>query len=308
MPLINVSQQQAVQEQASQQSAAKGAGRIQHQWPQPLTAREWDRRFPGILDSIGILGAGANVVLQLANLPVGRGVAESKVDSGAINKRPVKRGRTTIAYLAVAMLGTSEEKTAYRSAINTAHAQVRSDPGAEVQYNAFNPDLQLWVAACLYWGFVDIHAKLNGQMSREKQEAFYQLASPLGTTLQVRPEMWPKDLASFEQYWQQGLQKLEVDDKVRDFLDGVVNVRFLPMPFRAVLGPVNRFVTIGFLPPEARQQMRYDWRDWQQKSFDGLMRGIGFANGLLPRTIRQMPFNLVMWDFRRRLRKGMPLV
>ena len=29
---------------------------------------------------------------------------------------------------------------------------------------------------------------------------------------------------------------------------------------------------------------------------------------LVPRVLRQMPFNLVLWDFRRRLRKGQPLV
>jgi uncharacterized protein (DUF2236 family) len=32
------------------------------------------------------------------------------------------------------------------------------------------------------------------------------------------------------------------------------------------------------------------------------------VNRLLPRVIRQFPYNLVMWDFRRRLRKGMPLI
>ena len=39
--------------------------------------------------------AGANVIMQLAQLPVGRGVAESKVDSGNLYKHPLKRARTT---------------------------------------------------------------------------------------------------------------------------------------------------------------------------------------------------------------------
>ena len=48
---------------------------------------------------------------------------------------------------------TAEEKLAYRRAVNGAHAQVYSTDESPVEYNAFNPELQLWVAACLYWGF-----------------------------------------------------------------------------------------------------------------------------------------------------------
>ena len=33
------------------------------------------------------------------------------------------------------------------------------------------------------------------------QEALYQLSHPLGTTLQVNQDMWPKDLDAFEAYW-----------------------------------------------------------------------------------------------------------
>ena len=42
--------------------------------------------------------------------------------------------------------------------------------------------------------------------------------------------------------------------------------------------------------------------------FDRIIRGIAFVNRLLPRPIRQLPNTIVMWDFRRRLRRGEPLV
>ena len=40
----------------------------------------------------------------------------------------------------------------------------------------------------------------------------------LGTTLQVPPEMWPPDRAAFDRYWQQQLDKVHIDDTVRDYL------------------------------------------------------------------------------------------
>lgn len=68
-----------------------------------------------------LLGGPANVIMQLSLAPVGRGVVESTVDSGRFDLHPRKRGRTTLTYLAVAMLGTDEEREAYRAATNTSH-------------------------------------------------------------------------------------------------------------------------------------------------------------------------------------------
>lgn len=282
--------------------------RIVQEWSDSLTAQEWDRRFPGVLDGIVLLGGVANIIMQLASLPVGHGVAESRVESGAVFKRPAKRARTTFSYLSVAMMGTSEEKRIFRSAVNRAHAQVHSDSNSTVQYNAFDPQLQLWVAACLYWGYAEGIRLFRGEMTRAQKEELYRLAEPLATTLQVRSDMWPKDLAAFEEYWQQGLADLHVDDKVRDFLNKLVDLRFLHPLISKTAGPFIRFVTTGILPPEVRAKMDYEWSDEQQRRFVRLLAVLGGVNRLLPRAIRQLPFTSMLWDFRRRVRKGLPLV
>lgn len=66
---------------------------------------------------------------------------------GRLFSHPVKRTRTTVTYLAVAVLGTDDERKAYRRAVNKQRAQVRSTESSPVRYNAFDPGLQLWVAA-----------------------------------------------------------------------------------------------------------------------------------------------------------------
>src|SRR3954453_15187890 len=84
-----------------------------------------------------VLYGAANVVMQLALLPVGRGVAESTVDSGRVDRHPFKRQRTTGSYLIVAMLGTKAERAAMRDEVNRQHrGVVRTEDEADVAYNA----------------------------------------------------------------------------------------------------------------------------------------------------------------------------
>ena len=114
--------------------------------------------------------------MQLARPGVGYGVMESRVESGRIDLHPIKRARTTFTYLAVAMAGTDTQKAAFRRAVNRAHAQVYSTPDSPVQYNAFDLDLQLWVAACLYKGGVDFYRMFIGEMDDGDADRHYREA------------------------------------------------------------------------------------------------------------------------------------
>ena len=112
--------------------------------------------------------------MQLARPGVGYGVLESRVESGRVDRHPIKRARTTFTYLAVATKGTDEQKAAFRRAVNRAHAQVYSTDESPVKYNAFDKDLQLWVGACLYKGGVDVYRMFIGEMDEETAERHYQ--------------------------------------------------------------------------------------------------------------------------------------
>ena len=176
----------------------------------------------------GLLGGTANVIMQLAKPEVGHGVVESKVDSGKLFLHPVKRTRTTFAYIAVAVLGTDEERKLYRRAVDRQHAQVRSTESSPVRYNAFDQDQQLWVAACLYRGFTDTHRMFVGPLTEAEADELYQGCARLGTTLQLRPQRWPADRAAFERYWDAELGRLRIDDEVREHLDDIMRLRYAP--------------------------------------------------------------------------------
>ncbi|MFA1546843.1 oxygenase MpaB family protein [Actinomadura chokoriensis] len=262
-----------------------------------------------VLDSISgvaLAAAAANVVMQLSRLPIGHGVAKSTVDSGRVDKHPVKRARTTLSYIAVAMLGTDGERKAMRQEVNRAHRQVR---GKEpVPYNAFDPELQLWVAACLYFGVEMIYDLLYGKPTPEQAEEMYHYGARFGTTLQMKPDLWPADRAAFEEYWQDGLKKIQMDDLTRSYLRDLVELRFLHAPVRLALGRTHTFLTLGFLPQPFRDELGYDWTPRDQQRFDRITRVLARTNRLMPRPAREFPFNLYLYDFRRRIKSGRPVV
>ncbi|GAA3392877.1 oxygenase MpaB family protein [Cryptosporangium minutisporangium] len=261
-----------------------------------------------IVHGAGLMAAGANVIMQLARPGVGYGVVESRVESGRLFDHPVKRTRTTLSYLAVAMLGSPEDKAAYRAAVNVAHRQVRSTPDSPVRYHAMDPRLQLWVAACLYRGFEDVYAALGYTLEPDEAEEIYRRSHALGTTLQVQESMWPPDREAFQRYWDAELAEVHIDDTVREHLLAVTQFTYLPRPFRALFGRYNTFVTTGFLPPEFREQMRLPWDERRQRRFDRLMRTVGTLSKWQPAMVREFPYNYLLWDVRRRIRRGRALV
>ncbi|MCI2418851.1 oxygenase MpaB family protein [Saccharopolyspora sp. K220] len=256
----------------------------------------------------GLLAGTANVIMQLARPGVGYGVVESRVESGQLFRHPVKRTRTTLAYLAVATMGTERERELFRQGVDRVHAQVRSTDSSPVPYHAFDPDLQLWVAACLYKGFEDLHRIFFGEPDPDTAERFYQGGAVLGTTLQVPPQAWPVDRDAFEEYWTESLKRISIDDAVRDYLHDVMMLAWLPRPLPELFGRFNRFVTTGFLPEPFRDEMRLRWTDRDQRRFDALMSVLGAIARRLPPVLRRFPFNLVLHDLRRRIKTGRPLV
>ena len=248
--------------------------------------------------------AGANIVMQLAQLPVGRGVAESKVDSGNLYKHPIKRARTTFGYVMIAVFGTDDEREALASAVTEVHRQVRSERGDPVRYTALDPKLQLWVAACIYRGIEDGYRVLYGPPPPELLDLIYRHGARLATMLQVPASMWPTDRAAFESYWLEAEDRIEMDEVTRGYLYDFAGLGFLPWPVPKVFGWFHRAVTAGFLPAAFRRELGLAWGPREQRAFEfnrGILR---FANALMPRPLRALPFDIYLWDMRRRIRTG----
>ncbi|MGW4325698.1 oxygenase MpaB family protein [Nocardia sp. NPDC004573] len=273
--------------------------------PEPPDSFDIGQYIDGVA---GLFGGVANVIMQLSTPPVGYGVLESTVHSGNVMLHPVKRLRTTLTYLSVAMLGTDEERAAYREAVNVSHRPVRSTASSPVHYNAFDPELQLWVAACLHWGAQDLYERMHGPMDDATADAFYHLGARLGTTLQMPETMWPADRRAFDEYWAANLAKTSIDPTIRAYFDDLIDLRMLPRPAQLAFGRLHRFFVTGLLPQHLRKEMGMTWTDRDERVLARILRAVGATQSRLPRPIRAFPLNAYLLDMRVRRLLGLRLV
>ncbi|NMO01696.1 DUF2236 domain-containing protein [Gordonia sp. TBRC 11910] len=255
---------------------------------------------------VALLAGPSNVIMQLAMPAVGYGVVESRVETGNLLKHPIKRTRTTLSYLAVAGLGSPADRKAYRKAVGRAHAQVYSTESSPVKYNAFDPKLQLWVAACLYRGWEDMQ-RIFGDPASITEEA-YQQGSVMGTTLQVPREMWPATHADFVEYWDSTVATLQIDPTVQRYLRSMARVEFIGKVRVPLLGWLSEIFAIGFLPTEFRTMMGMELSPAQERVFHAHNRIVEAIVRRLPKPMRTFPFNLLLADVRWRMRTGRALV
>lgn len=257
-----------------------------------------------LVSGLGLAPAGANVIMQLSRLPIGHAIVESKVESGSLSKHPIKRTRTTLAYILIALFGTEHERLTMQREVNAVHRQVRSDDNSAVEYNALDPELQLWVAACMFRGVIDAVTCLVGPVDEATYTELLQRCSSFATTLQVPESRWPVDRSAFEDYWAEATSHVQMDDVTRTYLRGLANLEFLPKLLSRTLGPAHRFITIGFLPQTFREQLGYPWTQRNQARFEMIFSKVSLVNRHSPKSLRAIPWNLIEWDTRRRMAQG----
>jgi uncharacterized protein (DUF2236 family) len=253
----------------------------------------------GLADFVGeqmlMLGAGSTVMYQLAMKGVGLGVAEHSTTL----QRPVDRLRTTLTYVFVMTLGTEEEKKAVARMVNKMHAGVRS-PG---RYSAFDPELQLWVAATLARNGEWLFEKVFGPMDEATKERVYRESWVFGTALQVTPDMWPQTRAEFDVYWEESLTRLEADPSVQEYARQLLDTRSAPPLMRVAL-PLQSLMTRGNLDPRTREILALPWSRRDQRRYDAFWKAFVPAYRLVPRSLRHAHAHLILRDMRRRMRRG----
>ena len=224
-------------------------------------------------------GAGATVAWQMANPGVGRGVAGHSTTL----QRPLQRLRATMAYVYAVTLGSDAQRAAIARHVNRAHVPVKG-PG----YSAFDTELQLWVAATLYRGAMDVFRLFEGPVPDADREALYREAWRFGRTLQVDDRHWPPDVAAFDRWWDAQVDQLSVSTEVRDYMQAVLDGRHAPWYLRPAM-PLQRFVTRGLLPPGLRAKFGMPWSDLDERRWVRFRRWGPRLYWMTPRWLRHWP-------------------
>lgn len=248
-----------------------------------------------VAKAVMLAGAGSAVMYQLARREVGLGVVEHSTTLD----RPLDRLRTTLTYVYVVALGTEEERRAVAGMVDRRHAPVRSAG----RYSAFDPELQLWVAATLARTGEMIRERVFGPMDPMTRERVYRESRVLGTALQVRPTQWPQTRAEFEDYWRDSVKLLAPEPTVQQYAARLLSSRAAPLLVRPAQ-PLQSLVTRGNLDARTREVLALPWSSRDQARYDRFWRTVPPIYRRVPRPLRRLPAEVVMADLRRRLRSG----
>ena len=262
---------------------------------EPATAGEPKVTLEDLLHEVGLmLGSGSAVMYQLAVWGVGKGVAEHSTTM----QRPVDRLRTTLTYVYVMGLGTDEERAQVARMVNRAHAPVRGEG-----YSAFDPDLQLWVAATLAEVAREMYERIFGPLDEVTLEHLYREGWVYGTALQVKPEMWPPTRAEFDAYWERMQGEFRSDPQIQRYARALLSTKHATW-FVKPLSPLISLVTRGNLSPAAREVLGLPWSARDQRRYDRFWSAVRVVYPRVPRWARALPARVAMVEVRWRMRTG----
>lgn len=240
-------------------------------------------------ESIFLVAGGRAILLQIAHPAVGAGVAEHS----DFAHRALGRLHGTLTYLYALEYGTEADRRVVQRMVNRAHAPVRG-PG----YNAFDPELQRWVAATIYQSTLMLYEGAFGPLSAEDADAIQRGSEQIGSALQMPAELWPRTRAEFDAYWAESVAALRVTPEARRVAADLLAARESPWWVRALM-PYVRLATAGLLPAELREPFGFRWDARQQRRFDRAMRTTFAIYRALPRAVRILPCTLTLRRLRR---------
>ncbi|RII96912.1 MULTISPECIES: oxygenase MpaB family protein [Clavibacter] len=261
------------------------------------------RRAGSIRDIAGegiLLAAGARaILLQVADPSVARGVAEHS----DFATRPLDRLEGTLGYIYAVVFGSPEEVARARRIVGRAHAPVRSAvpavDGSAPAYSAYDPELQLWVAATVYQSAITMFELCFGPLPEESADRIHRQYAVLGTALQVPEGMWPEDRAAFRAYWDERIGTLEPTADARRIARTLLEGRGAPAAVRAFM-PLLALVTAGLLPPRIRAGFGMRWDARIERRHARLLTPVLAVYRVLPRVVREAPRTIVTRRYLRR--------
>lgn len=246
-------------------------------------------------EALTLAGGGRALLLQIAHPAVGRGV----VEHSDFAVRLMDRFDGTMLYLTATMFGTLDEQAAMRRMVNRAHAPVRGGGAPErPAYNAYDPDLQLWVAATLYQTMMQLHRPVFGALTPSQADAAYDSLSRALSNLQLSHDRWPSSRSEFDEYWNRMIASLSVDADVRVVARQILYPAGVSWWLRPLL-PLVRLVTAGLLPERIRTEFDLDWDQRRQRRFDRVLRWAAALYPRLPLRLRHLPRERYLAKLRR---------
>jgi uncharacterized protein (DUF2236 family) len=252
-----------------------------------------DAMIRRVLGEYVVALSGPRALLMMAAHPV---AFEGFFNSTGALDDPYARLRRTAIVMDEIIWGSRAKADAYTARVRTAHAGVHGaiprDAGpfpAGTPYAADDPELLLWILACLVDAADRIYRGYVGPLTRDERDALWQDYRVVGVCFGLAPHEMPADIEAFDAYIAGMSAQLWVTPQARELGRRIVLEVPVPVVARPLREAVNQ-LTVGLLPPRVRKGYGLHWdpaRSLALKANQEYVRR--FVLPLLPGRVRLVP-------------------
>ncbi|MER5884807.1 oxygenase MpaB family protein [Streptomyces sp. NPDC001941] len=250
-------------------------------------------------DVRGLLMLPAALTLQVAHPAVGAGVDEHSV----FRTDPWGRGERSLRSLQLWVYG-GEDALAEGRRLRELHKSIRGTDTRGRRYHALTPAHYAWVHATGFPVFQHAARYLFRPLTPAQERRMYEEWLRVGRVLGIHDRDMPASIEEFWPYFRRVLaEDVEATAVVRELLATDQHVPAPdrgPLPVRLLLRalwplllpPLARFrsfVTVGLMPPGAREAIGLPWSADQERRLRRLSRVVRLVVPVLPERLRYLP-------------------
>jgi uncharacterized protein (DUF2236 family) len=231
-----------------------------------------------------VLFGGARALLMQAAHPL---VIAGARESGFYEHNPWKRLERTLMLTYAITFGTRSEALRAAERINEVHRRVHGvDPVTGMPYDAFDPDLLLWVHACLVDSALLFERRTVGRLTDSDRQRFHEEQMAAAELLELPRGRIPPTVPRLRAY----IQDVVAGDTLRvtEAALRVANLFRRPPP-DAEWRPVLRAVAwwaFGTLPPKLRAMYGVRWGRLHDLRLGASLAVLKTARPAIPRRYR----------------------
>ncbi|MER7547945.1 oxygenase MpaB family protein [Actinomadura sp.] len=242
-----------------------------------------------------IAAGGAASLLQTAHPKVAQGV----YDHSYTADDPARRLRNTMGWLYVVQFGTREEAETLSALVTRGHEAITGP-----DYEANDPELQVWVAATLFAVAAQFYQVLfRRRFTRAELEEFYEQSKVYATILGCPEDRMPATYRDFREYYAGMLNTLEISDASRAVAEQVLHPKLPGGPLNAPGMMAIRLLTAGLMPEPIRVQYGWKWTRARELRFRLLLAVLAAVYPRLPLRVRTLPRDVYLRSTRKMLAK-----
>jgi uncharacterized protein (DUF2236 family) len=204
---------------------------------------------------------------------------------------PYRRLARTAAVLDTIGFGSREDADRATRRVRAMHRRVRGVTDDGVPWAADDPDLLLWILACLVDSALVVYGKYVRTLSRDERNAYWQDYKVVGRLFGLRDAELPDAIEDFEAYMDGMLRGggLHVTPEARELAVQIVLHPPVPLAARPLLELANQ-ITVGLLPRSIRRQYGFHWDPARALALHGGAEYVKrFVVPLLPGRLRLAP-------------------